>query len=592
MATANITSPVVDRSGSHFGRRPTAHLKVVPESRTARESLRDECRAAIGEVGRDTALSQHQLEQLARLVLERKGLGESHLGWTMVCLVSEFWREQVAAVPIDRRLLLLPAGLSHLEGCNQTSADPHTFPECAACRVARLTQLAAGLGYRILPAEGAIRISRVVVQDKVDAVLGVADLDVLERALDKIITAGVPSMAVALLPTDFCHQVIDEDWIREMIQGTTTSSVEVTRSYIHLMRSVRQMFDADAIAELLPRTRGTFGTSTTTDRDISELHPLAATEAVAYDFLIRGGKYSRPFITLAVYDALTGGHGTTAEGAQYLTNVPGAVKRAAIAIETFHKASLVHDDIEDDDEFRYGQPTLHRHLGIPAAINVGDYLIGMGYRMVARDQRILGPRATANILAAFAEAHHQLSEGQGAELFWRNATDKQLTTQDALTIYRLKTSPAFEAALIAGAALAEQEETFRDLFRDFAYRIGIGFQVLNDLQDWRLDEDNKLTVGADALGGRPTLLLALALETLDVADQADLLRAISDHSQTQQTRLTRVRELFCKADVFSNARAFVAQQRLQAEQLASQVRPVELQRLLSYLIEIVLDSTH
>ena len=58
--------------------------------------------------------------------------------------------------------------------------------------------------------------------------------------------------------------------------------------------------------------------------------------------------------------------------------------RVAMAIEAFHKASLVHDDIQDDDLFRYGRETLHRSEGLGPAINIGDYLIGLGYRLVER----------------------------------------------------------------------------------------------------------------------------------------------------------------------------------------------------------------
>ena len=67
-----------------------------------------------------------------------------------------------------------------------------------------------------------------------------------------------------------------------------------------------------------------------------------------------------------------------------------------MSIETFHKASLVHDDIEDDDAFRYGAETIHRQYGIPTAINVGDYLIGMGYRLVSRESKTLGPEAVSD----------------------------------------------------------------------------------------------------------------------------------------------------------------------------------------------------
>ena len=109
-------------------------------------------------------------------------------------------------------------------------------------------------------------------------------------------------------------------------------------------------------------------------------------------------------------------------------NIPDPVKRAALAIESFHKASLVHDDIEDDDTYRYGQETLHRVHGTGVAINVGDYLIGLGYRLISRDRKELGAEVAADVLDKLADAHLKLSEGQGAELLWRDAADQALTT--------------------------------------------------------------------------------------------------------------------------------------------------------------------
>src|SRR5204862_1582445 len=148
----------------------------------------------------------------------------------------------------------------------------------------------------------------------------------------------------------------------------------------------------------------------------SEGNPLTQHEAIAYDWLAQGGKRSRPFITLAAYDALKGAPGTRAAAG---VDLPDAVRRTALAIEAFHKASLVHDDIEDDDTFRYGRATLERQYGVPAAINVGDYLLGLGYRLVSRERAALGAEGAADVLDRPARAHLRLSEGQGAELLWR-----------------------------------------------------------------------------------------------------------------------------------------------------------------------------
>ena len=281
------------------------------------------------------------------------------------------------------------------------------------------------------------------------------------------------------------------------------------------------MFQPDELERLVPRTRGGPRLAEVNGAGAGGLDPLAATEAIAYDFLAKGGKYSRPFITLAAYDALTGGQCAQPDGGDLIrSRITDVVRRTAMSIESFHKASLVHDDIQDGDEFRYGQPTLHNQHGVPTAINVGDYLIGMGYRLISRDIDEVGASAAADILNKLADAHTRLSEGQGAELVWRDSRDKRLTPAEALKIYALKTAPAFEAALYCGLRLAGPADQYAEPVARLAKHLGIGFQILNDLQDWRGDDFNKLTLGGDVLGGRPTVLWALALEGLERRRQA------------------------------------------------------------------------
>ena len=84
-------------------------------------------------------------------------------------------------------------------------------------------------------------------------------------------------------------------------------------------------------------------------------------EDIALDWLKEGGKRLRPFVTIAAYAVAR--HGIGRSGLRRRTSgeqIPLPIRRLALAIEALHKASLVHDDIEDDDEFRYGRPTLHR----------------------------------------------------------------------------------------------------------------------------------------------------------------------------------------------------------------------------------------
>ncbi len=566
-------------------RRSTSHLKLVPETRQMREELRRLCQETAAKLDKSHPLDKQEMERVSRALLADAGLGEGYVGWVMVVLASEFWRDQVAAVPPERRLLLLPHCLKHAEGC---PADYDEFGldcrRCGACSIADYRTIAEDLGYKVLVAEGSPIVMKIIVSGYIDAIVGVACLNVLEKAIDKVLLAGIPCMAVPLLSSDCRNTSVDEDWVSEFIHVRQQAPAETTRTYLHLLRGSKKLFEPAELERLLPKRRSGIEPSAARVAD-----PIAATEHIAYDFLARGGKYSRPFITLAAFDAMNGGGCTQADGAQQTSTILDSARRVALSIEAFHKASLVHDDIQDGDEFRYGSPTLHREFGIATAINVGDYLIGLGYQMVARDAAEIGPEATADILNQLSEAHTRLCEGQGAELMWRDQADKRLTTLDALKIYALKTSPAFEAALYGGVRLAGDAMELAKPIHQFSKHLGIAFQILNDLKDWQGDSDNKMSAGGDVLGGRPTLLLALALESLDETDAQRLLSLIGGSGASPANSLEQVRLLYRKANVFETADRLVDKHQDRAEQVADDLPNDELRRLAYYLIDSVLE---
>ncbi len=596
MSSASLT-PLTSESestptpGRKSRRRQTSHLKLVPETRELRDSLKARCAAVAGKLDKSHPLSKDEMEVVCRRMLADSGLPEGYLGWAMVVLASEFWADQVAASPPSRRLFLLPHCLKHAEGC---PADYDEFGldcrKCGACSIADFRSLAEDLGYKVLVAEGSPIVLKIIVSGYVDAIVGVACLNVLEKAIDKILLAGIPCMAVPLLSSDCRNTSVDEDWVLEMLKMQPKLETPKSSTYVHLMRAAARMFAPDQLDQLAPRLRGGPRLAEVNGQGIRGIDPIAGTEALAYDFLGKGGKHSRPFITLAVHDALTGAQGAAGDhGAEHVASIPAAIKRAAMSIETFHKASLVHDDIEDNDAFRYGDETLHRQHGVPTAINVGDYLIGLGYRLVSRESKALGPDVVADILDCLADAHMRLSEGQGAELLWRDALDKRLKPLDALKIYALKTSPAFEAALFAGARLAGPTDALVEPLKLFARNLGVAFQILNDLGDWRGDDHNKLSAGLDTLGGRPTVLWALALEALPPPEQQELLALVADDATPAEIRLNRVRQLYVQAQVFEKAERLVEKHQQRAEAIADELQPEALRRLFYYLIDTVLE---
>ncbi len=573
-------------------RRKTSHLKLVPETPQLREQMRVKCREVAGRMDKEMPPTKDELEVISRRTLDELGMSEGYVGWIMVMISTEFFRDAVAATPPGRRLFLLPHCLKHAEGC---PADYDEFgmdcKKCGACSIADFRTKAEEMGYKVLVAEGSPVVLKIIVSGYVDSIVGVACLNVLEKAIDKILLAGIPCMAVPLLSSDCRNTSVDEAWVREMIMVQQPAAEQKTRSYVHLMRGASDLFSQPKLDALVGRQRSQTQVDIEAESPLDKIDPIAATEALATNFLARGGKYSRPFITLAAFDAMSGGIATGPGGDKIVAGFSRGVQSAALSIECFHKASLVHDDIEDGDSYRYGVPAMHKQFGLATAINVGDYMIGMGYRLVGREIESIGAAAAAEILNCLSSAHMRLAEGQGAELLWRDGTNKRLTPLDALKIYALKTSPAFEAALYTGVRLACDAATYSEPIKQFARNIGVAFQIINDLQDWHGDDHNKLSAAGDILGGRPTVLLALALQSLSQVDSDRLLLVMSNESGlADHTRIAVSRELFTKARVFENAEKLIDRHRERAVEIAMAIEPEPLKRLFHYLIDTVLSE--
>lgn len=183
-----------------------------------------------------------------------------------------------------------------------------------------------------------------------------------------------------------------------------------------------------------------------------------------------------------------------------------SLRRAGVAVECLHKASLVHDDIADGDDIRYGRPALHRQHGAAIALNVGDLLIGDGYRLLSE-----APWPDATRLEAIqvaAGAHRRLCLGQGSEL-WALRAGRPTATRQVLDAFAGKTAPAFDLALQLGAVLCRADAATRHSMSRLSEAMGVAYQIRDDLEDLRPQADG------DPRRLRASLPLALAMERAD-----------------------------------------------------------------------------
>ena len=157
--------------------------------------------------------------------------------------------------PCRRRRRL--AAVAALSESTPKDAPPITISSVSTANSAARAALptsaheAEEMGYKVLVAEGSPIVMKIIISGYVDAVVGVACLNVLEKAIDKVLLAGVPSMAVPLLSSDCRNTSVDEDWVEEMIHVREENAKPQTPTYLHLLRSAKQLFEPKQLNRLV-----------------------------------------------------------------------------------------------------------------------------------------------------------------------------------------------------------------------------------------------------------------------------------------------------------------------------------------------------
>ena len=460
------------------GQPPPAECRahVVPPAAELRRALRAAADAHSRRAALTPPLSLEELTRHAEAVLAAAGADMRYMPFAAVLASNAAWAPAVAGIPYERRLVLLPQCLRDADEC-PAEIDEYGLlcRHCGRCVLHSILAEAEALGCVTLVCEGTAAVISLIESGQVEVVIGVGCMDSLEKVFPLMQAAAIPAVAIPLLHAGCRNTALDMDWLMETIRAYSGPRTAPT-GLEPLAGRVREWFTPEALAEVMGP-------------------PADETERIARDWMCVEGKRWRPTLAAAAYDALEGDADCQ------------AIRAAAVAVECFHKASLIHDDIEDGDATRYGLPTLHERFGVPVALNAGDLLLGEGYRLLAGCDA--PPETRAAMLRAAADAHRRLCLGQGAELCWARGP-RPLRTAEVAEIYANKTAPAFEVALRMGALLAGAEDAFRNALDDFSRALGIAYQVRDDREDLH---------AGDLPAMRPSLLLADAWQRADGASR-------------------------------------------------------------------------
>ncbi len=284
-------------------------------------------------------------------------------------------------------------------------------------------------------------------------------------------------------------------WDRKVGQGWWTLEGPQDADLFEVMEICRRRV-ADEIFRLIPKRR-----------------PADSLYKLMRDYPARGGKGLRPTLCIATCSAF-GGH---SEDAVLI----------ATAVEIFHNAFLIHDDIEDESINRRGKRCLHIEHGIPLAVNAGDSLNLLAVETVLRNINGLGLARTLALIDEIIRMCRESLEGQAIELGWIRKRIVPTRDVDYINMVSKKTSwytcrsPSRLGAIAAGHTRPHELGLLGDVFKE----VGVAFQIQDDVLNLIGKEDlyGKEALG-DLLEGKRTLMLIHLMRTVRKRERTELLR--------------------------------------------------------------------
>lgn len=297
----------------------------------------------------------------------------------------------------------------------------------------------------------------------------------------------------------------------------------------------------------------------------------------------RRGKYIRPVLVILTAQAL---------------GVPETqVLQTAAAMQVSEDWLLIHDDFEDDSEFRRGKPALHKLYGANLAVNAGDVLHVIMWKILIDNRGIVGDEKCFQLLNEFYTMLTRTSLGQGVELDLGRGDVFNLSDQDWFFIADGKTgyyslaAPMRLGAIIAGASSGQLS-----LLADFGRLLGRCFQLRDDILDLTSDfrgQKGKVQYN-DIYEGKRTLILSHLLRTASKSDKRKVVDILS--KPRQEKSVEEVKWIVAKINHYGS----LTYAQSLAEQIAGQARKMlesklnflhkgskhsDLHELISFIIE-------
>ncbi|MDO6784592.1 polyprenyl synthetase family protein [Neptunomonas phycophila] len=229
-------------------------------------------------------------------------------------------------------------------------------------------------------------------------------------------------------------------------------------------------------------------------------------EKIGHYIVESGGKRLRPLLVLLAANACQ------YKGDHHIS--------LAAVIEFIHTATLLHDDVVDNSELRRGKDTANAKWGNAPSVLVGDFLYSRAFQ-------IMVDIGSLPIMGVISNATTVIAEGEVLQLL--NSRNPDTTEEAYMQVILGKTAMLFEAATEVGALLADASDKERVAMRDYGRHIGIAFQLIDDVMDYKSTaEEMGKNVGDDLAEGKPTLPLIQAMKVASEPDKKLIRKAIRE----------------------------------------------------------------
>lgn len=201
----------------------------------------------------------------------------------------------------------------------------------------------------------------------------------------------------------------------------------------------------------------------------------------------------------------------------------------AAAAEILHNATLLHDDVADNSDLRRGKPTVNALWGASASVLVGDYWLSK-----AVDCVLDADSYSKEVIQVFSNTMRFLSEGEMLQM--QKAADGNTSEADYMRIIYCKTASLFETTARSAVIGVGGSRELQESFALFAQKLGLAFQIRDDIFDYSLEANVGKPVGADILEKKITLPLLEAFAAVSPKEEKNIREMVSHIEKKPENR--------------------------------------------------------